>query len=56
MRASPSRRCVPIDGRYLVSVFPITAGEKKGHVVLLHDLSFVDDEGPRSPPLSQLWR
>jgi trehalose 6-phosphate synthase len=29
-------------GRYLVSVFPITAGEKKGHVVLLHDLSFVD--------------
>ena len=30
-------------GRYLVSVFPITAGEKKGHVVLLHDLNFVDD-------------
>src|SRR5262245_43185719 len=29
-------------GRYLVSVFPIIAGEKKGHVVLLHDLSFVD--------------
>ena len=29
-------------GRYLVSVFPITAGEKKGHVVLLHDLGFVD--------------
>jgi trehalose 6-phosphate synthase len=29
-------------GRYLVSVFPITAGDKKGHVVLLHDLSFVD--------------
>jgi trehalose 6-phosphate synthase len=29
-------------GRYLVSVFPITAGEKKGHVVLLHDLNFVD--------------
>jgi trehalose 6-phosphate synthase len=29
-------------GRYLVSVFPITAGEKKGHVVLLLDLSFVD--------------
>jgi trehalose 6-phosphate synthase len=24
-------------------VFPITAGEKKGHVVLLHDLNFVDD-------------
>jgi trehalose 6-phosphate synthase len=29
-------------GRYLVSVFPIAAGEKKGHVVLLHDLGFVD--------------
>jgi trehalose 6-phosphate synthase len=29
-------------GRYLVSVFPITAGEKKGHVVLLHDLGFID--------------
>ena len=40
---SSSRRCVPISGRYLVSVFPITAGEKKGHVVLLHDLNFVDD-------------
>ena len=26
-----------------MSVFPITAGEKKGHVVLLHDLNFVDD-------------
>ena len=25
-----------------MSVFPITAGEKKGHVVLLHDLNFVD--------------
>ncbi len=29
-------------GRYLVSVFPVTAGDKKGRVVLLHDLSFVD--------------
>ncbi|HSA66889.1 MAG TPA: trehalose-6-phosphate synthase [Methyloceanibacter sp.] len=29
-------------GRYLVSVFPIAAGEKKGQVVLLHDLGFVD--------------
>ena len=29
-------------GRYLVSVFPISAGEKKGEVVLLHDLTFVD--------------
>jgi trehalose 6-phosphate synthase len=29
-------------GRFLVSVFPITTGEKKGHVVLLHDLNFVD--------------
>jgi trehalose 6-phosphate synthase len=29
-------------GRYLVSLFPIAAGEKKGQVVLLHDLTFVD--------------
>jgi trehalose 6-phosphate synthase len=29
-------------GRYLVSLFPISAGEKKGHVVLLNDLTFVD--------------
>jgi trehalose 6-phosphate synthase len=29
-------------GRFLVSLFPITAGNKKGHVVLLHDLTFVD--------------
>jgi trehalose 6-phosphate synthase len=29
-------------GRYLVSAFPISAGEKKGQVVLLHDLTFVD--------------
>ncbi len=29
-------------GRFLVSVFPVAAGARKGHVVLLHDLSFVD--------------
>ena len=29
-------------GRLLVSLFPITAGNKRGHVVLLHDLTFVD--------------
>ncbi len=28
--------------RYLVSVFPISAAGTKGHVVLLHDLSFID--------------
>lgn len=28
--------------RYLVSVFPISAADKTGHVVLLHDLSFID--------------
>ncbi len=32
-----------IDGRrYLASVFPITAGERRGHVVLFHDFQFVD--------------
>jgi trehalose-6-phosphate synthase len=32
-----------IDGRrYLVSVFPIKAGDRRGHVVLLHDFFFVD--------------
>jgi trehalose 6-phosphate synthase len=31
------------DGRrYLVSLFPIAAGNKKGQVVLLHDLTFAD--------------
>ncbi len=29
-------------GRFLVSVFPIAAGDRKGHVILLHDLSFID--------------
>ena len=28
--------------RYLVSVFPISAAGTKGHVILLHDLSFID--------------
>ena len=30
------------DRRFLVSLFPIAAGGRKGHVILLHDLSFVD--------------
>jgi len=30
------------DRRYLVSLFPIAAGDKKGQVVLLHDLTFAD--------------
>jgi trehalose 6-phosphate synthase len=29
-------------GRFLVSLFPTTAGTKRGHVILLHDLTFVD--------------
>jgi len=29
-------------GRLLVSLFPISADSKKGHVILLHDLSFID--------------
>jgi trehalose 6-phosphate synthase len=29
-------------GRYLVSAFPLVSGDKKGEVVLLHDLTFVD--------------
>ena len=34
---------LPTDhGRLLVSLFPITKGEKRGHVVLLHDLTFAD--------------
>jgi trehalose 6-phosphate synthase len=34
---------LPTDhGRFLVSLFPIAKGEKKGHVVLLHDLTFAD--------------
>jgi trehalose 6-phosphate synthase len=28
-------------GRFLVSLFPIAAGDQKGHVVLLHDFSFI---------------
>ena len=30
------------DRHYLVSLFPIAAGDKKGQVVLLHDLTFAD--------------
>ena len=30
------------DHRYLVSVFPLSAAGKAGHVILLHDLSFMD--------------
>lgn len=34
---------VEADGRrFLASVFPLASGEKTGHVVLIHDLSFMD--------------
>src|SRR4026207_2095717 len=38
----PFRPLAPTARHYLVSLFPIAAGDKKGQVVLLHDLTFAD--------------
>ena len=41
--AAESFSTLSADGRrYLVSLFPIAAGDKRGQVVLLHDLTFAD--------------